>query len=89
MRHRCLADIGGLFYDPIKPFRNWSALSFYQLDLPQSPYVDQQQLADGLDRALVYLERIHAQGYTGIVNDNLAHSAAGRRIPTMAAGHQA
>ena len=52
MRHRCLTDIAGPFYDTTKPFRNWSALPFYQLDLPDRPYVDQPQLAQGLDRAL-------------------------------------
>jgi hypothetical protein len=42
---RCLADISGPFYVPTKPFRNWSALPFYQLDLPRPPYVDLDQLA--------------------------------------------
>jgi hypothetical protein len=78
---RCLADIGGPFYDPTKPFRNWSALPFYQLDLSQRPYVDQQQLAQGVARALAYIERIHAQGYTGIVIDNLMHLVTFERAP--------
>lgn len=73
MTRRCLTDISGPFYDPTKPFRNWSALPFYQLDLPQMPFVDQSQLARGLARAGAYLEQIHAQGYTGIVIDNLPH----------------
>ena len=73
MRHRCLTDIAGPFYDTSKPFRNWSALPFYQLDLPQPPYVDCAQLERGMQRALGYLEQVRAQGYTGIVIDNLAH----------------
>lgn len=81
MTQRCLADVGGPFYDLTKPFRNWSALPFYQLDLPQPPYVDQQQLAQGITRALAYIERIHAQGYTGIVIDNLAHLVTFERAP--------
>ncbi len=81
MTQRCLADIGGPFYDLTKPFRSWSALPFYQLDLPQPPYVDQQQLAQGIARALAYIERIHAQGYTGIVIDNLAHLVTFERAP--------
>jgi len=51
------------------------------LDLPDRPYVDQQQLAQGLDRALVYLDHIHAQGYTGIAFDNLAHLVTFERAP--------
>jgi hypothetical protein len=70
---RLLTDVGGPFYDTAKPFRNWSALPFYQLDLPQPPFVDQAQLAWGVARAKVYLGRVQAQGYTGIVVDNLAH----------------
>lgn len=83
MRHRCLTDIAGPFYDTTKPFRNWSALPFYQLDLPDRPYVDQQQLAHGLNRALVYLDHIHAQGYTGITVDNLAHLVTFARAPVQ------
>ena len=73
MPQRCLADISGPFYDPAKPFRNWSSFPFYQLDMAQPPYVDQAQLAWSLARAETYLGRIHAQGYTGIVINNLAH----------------
>lgn len=69
----CLTDIGGPFYDPARPFRNWSALPFYQLDLPHMPYVATEQLEWGLERALAYLDVIHAQGYNGIVIDNMAH----------------
>jgi len=79
--HRCLADIGGPFYSSAKPFRNWSALPFYQLDLAQPPYVDQEQLAQGIARAQLYLDRVHAQGYTGIVIDNLAHLITFERAP--------
>jgi len=79
--HRCLADIGGPFYSSAKPFRNWSALPFYQLDLAQPPYVDQEQLAQGIVRAQLYLDRVHAQGYTGIVIDNLAHLITFERAP--------
>ncbi len=81
MSLRCLADIGGPFYDPAKPFRNWSALPFYQLDLPRPPYVDQAQLAWGIRRAVDHLARLHAQGYTGIVIDNLAHLVTFERAP--------
>src|SRR5215470_7546765 len=68
-----LADIGGPFYEFAKPFRNWSALPFYQIDTPVAPYVDRAQLERGVARAGAYLAQIHAQGYTGIVIDNLAH----------------
>lgn len=81
MEQSCFADISGPFYDPAKPFRNWSALPFYQLDLALPPYVDHAQLAWGLQRAQAYLERIHAQGYTGIVIDNLAHLVSFERAP--------
>jgi hypothetical protein len=81
VRHHCLTDIAGPFYDPSKPFRNWSALPFYQLDLAQPPYVDRTQLEQGVTRALAYLEQVHAQGYTGIVIDNLAHMVAFERAP--------
>lgn len=70
---RCLADISGPFYDPRKPFRNWSSLPFYQLDQPHPPYVDQTQLDWGVERAIAHVAELHAQGYTGIVIDNLAH----------------
>lgn len=73
MPYRCLTDIAGPFYDTAKPFRNWSTLPFYQLDLAYPPYVDRKQLAAGVRRALRYLEEVYAQGYTGIVIDNLAH----------------
>jgi hypothetical protein len=48
---RLLTDIAGPFYDPAKPFRNWSVLPFYQLDLPNAPFVDREQLERGLARA--------------------------------------
>src|SRR4051812_36394607 len=83
MRQRCLTDIAGPFYDTTKPFRNWSALPFYQLDLPDPPFVDQPQLARGLDHALVYLDHIHAQGYTGITVDNLAHLVTFAHAPVQ------
>lgn len=70
---RLLTDIAGPFYDPGRPFRNWSTLPFYQLDLPQPPYVDQQLLERGVARATAYLAQVAAQGYNGIVVDNLAH----------------
>lgn len=70
---RLLTDISGPFYDPGLPFRNWSALPFYQLDLPRPPYVDRARLERGVARAEAYLARVAEQGYTGIVVDNLAH----------------
>ncbi|NOK59478.1 MAG: hypothetical protein GFH27_549285n3 [Chloroflexi bacterium AL-W] len=73
MKRRCLADVGGPFYDVHKPFRNWSALPFYQLDLSHAPYVDCAQLATGIHRAQRYIGDIHTQGYNGIVIDNMAH----------------
>lgn len=73
MPYCCLTDIAGPFYNPDRPFRNWSALPFYQLDQAHPPYVDQEQLDWGVQRALAYLRRIHQQGYTGVVIDNLAH----------------
>lgn len=81
MNVHCLADISGPFFAPHKPFRNWSAFPFYQTDLPGPPYVDQAQLAWGLDRAKRYLTRIAAQGYTGIVIDNLAHLVGFEQAP--------
>jgi hypothetical protein len=81
MTSRCLADVGGPFYDAAKPFRNWSALPFYQLDLDIAPYVDIDQLAWGVERAKAYLAQIHAQGYTGIVIDNMAHLVTFERAP--------
>ncbi len=73
MGHRCLTDISGPFYDPAKPFRNWSTFPFYQIDRADWPYVDHTHLAWGIERAIAYLERVYSQGYTGIVIDNLAH----------------
>ena len=70
---RCLADISGPFYDPTLPFRNWSSLPFDQLDRPTPPYVDRARLERGIERASSQLFALHAQGYTGIVIDNLAH----------------
>lgn len=70
---RLLTDIAGPFFEPGQPFRNCSALPYYQLDLPQRPYVDRDRLARGLARAERYLATVAAQGYTGIVLDNLAH----------------
>ena len=73
---RRLADISGPFFDPHKPFRNWSAFPYAQIDLPSPPYVDTAQLHWGLARAQAHLRALHAQGYTGIVVDNLAHLVA-------------
>lgn len=70
---RLLTDVAGPFYDPALPFRNWSALPFYQLDLPVAPYVDRHRLERGVARAEAYLAQVAAQGYTGVVVDNLAH----------------
>lgn len=78
---RLLTDISGPFFAPERPFRNWSALPFYQLDLPHPPYVDRELLAWGVERAAAYLERIAAQGYTGVVIDNLAHLVTFDRAP--------
>ncbi|NTW04269.1 MAG: hypothetical protein HGA19_23890, partial [Oscillochloris sp.] len=68
-----LADISGPFYDPSKPFRNWSSFPFAQIDQAAPPYVDQRQFGWGVERACLHLETLHTQGYTGIVIDNLAH----------------
>lgn len=73
---RRLADISGPFFDPQKPFRNWSAFPYAQIDLPFAPYVDGAQLRWGVARAKDQLRLLHAQGYTGIVIDNLAHLVA-------------
>lgn len=70
---RLLTDIAGPFFEPGQPFRNCSALPYYQLDLPQQPYVNRERLERGLARAERYLAAVAAQGYTGIVLDNLAH----------------
>jgi hypothetical protein len=70
---RLLTDIAGPFFEPDQPFRNCSALPYYQLDLPQRPYVHRDRLERGLARAERYLATVAAQGYTGIVLDNLAH----------------
>ncbi|MGB9634081.1 MAG: hypothetical protein ACPL8I_12180, partial [Chloroflexaceae bacterium] len=70
---RLLTDIAGPFFEPGQPFRNCSALPYYQLDLPQRPYVDRDRLERCLARAERYLATVAAQGYTGIVLDNLAH----------------
>lgn len=76
MLPRRLADINGPFFDPAKPFRNWSAFPFTQIDLTEPPFVDHAQLAWGLARAKQHLHALHAQGYSGIVCDNLAHLVA-------------
>lgn len=84
----CLADVAGPFYDPQKPFRNWSAIPYYQLDLATAPYVDQEQLMWGIERAQRYLEQIQAQGYTGIVIDNLAHMVTFDKAPMRVYSHE-
>ncbi|WP_129629377.1 hypothetical protein [Candidatus Oscillochloris fontis] len=68
-----LADISGPFFDPHKPFRNWSSFPYSQMDLPHAPFVDQAQLAWGLQRAKRHLHDLVAHGYNGIVIDNVAH----------------
>ncbi len=68
-----LADLSGPFFDPHKPFRNWSSFPFGQLDLPHAPYVDAAQLDWGVERAIAHLQILRGQGYTGVVVDNLAH----------------
>ena len=73
MPQLALADISGPFYDPAKPFRNWSSFPYYQTDTASAPFVDARQLAWGVDRAIAQLSELAAQGYTGIVLDNLAH----------------
>jgi len=81
MIERRLADISGPFFDLEKPFRNWSSFPFAQIDTPAPPYVDAAQLARGLGRARAHLRALHAQGYTGIVIDNLAHLVGFERAP--------
>ncbi|NTV65379.1 MAG: hypothetical protein HGA65_17855, partial [Oscillochloris sp.] len=71
-----LADISGPFVDPHKPFRNWSSFPFTQVDLPTVPFVDSAQLTWGVARATAHLRALRAQGYSGIVIDNLAHLTA-------------
>jgi hypothetical protein len=73
MQQLILADIAGPFYDLDLPFRNWSSLPFTQLDLAHPPYVDAARLDAAVMRAIAHLARLQAQGYTGIVLDNLAH----------------
>jgi hypothetical protein len=82
MPYRCLADISGPFFDPSKPFRNWSALPFSQLDRATAPYVDLDQLGWAIPHAITQLEHLYAQGYTGIVIDNLAHLVGFERAPS-------
>lgn len=85
MLHMRLADLSGPFFDPHKPFRNWSSFPFDQLDLPTAPYVDETQLQWGVDRAIAHMLILQGQGYTGVVVDNLAHlvtlDAAGAGAP--------
>jgi hypothetical protein len=81
MKQRCLADISGPFFSPNRPFRNWSAFPYYQTDLPTAPFVDQQLLQQGLDRAKNQLLVLHQQGYNGIVIDNLAHLVSFENAP--------
>ncbi|MBX0329957.1 hypothetical protein K2Z83_20020 [Oscillochloris sp. ZM17-4] len=76
-----LADISGPFYDPQKPFRNWSSFPFTQIDTPEPPYVDQGQLDHGVGRACAQLEALRDQGYTGVVIDNMAHLVTFDRAP--------
>lgn len=68
-----LVDINGPFIDPSAPVRNWSSFPFCQIDLPVPPYVDEARLQRGVAQARAYLAAVQAQGYTGIVIDNLAH----------------
>ncbi|WP_298819473.1 hypothetical protein [Chloroflexus sp.] len=68
-----LIDINGPFIDPSAPVRNWSSFPFSQIDLPVPPYVAEAQIQRGVERAHTYLAAAQAQGYTGIVIDNLAH----------------
>ncbi|MCX7860494.1 MAG: hypothetical protein N2385_10410 [Chloroflexus sp.] len=68
-----LVDISGPFIDQSAPVRNWSSFPFSQIDLLAPPYVDEARLQRGVERARVYLAAVQAQGYTGIVIDNLAH----------------
>lgn len=68
-----LVDISGPFIDQAAPVRNWSSFPFNQIDLPVSPYLDEVRLQRGVERARTYLAAVQAQGYTGIVIDNLAH----------------
>ncbi|MGC8800934.1 MAG: hypothetical protein ACP5UR_11905 [Chloroflexus sp.] len=68
-----LVDINGPFIDPFAPVRNWSSFPFSQIDLPAPPYVDETRLQRGVARARAYLAAVQAQGYTGIIIDNLAH----------------
>ncbi|MBC8164119.1 MAG: hypothetical protein H7Z42_23155 [Roseiflexaceae bacterium] len=70
---RLLADISGPFYNPDQPPRNWSSFPFAQFDLAQEPYVDTAALAAAIARASAHVHALRAQGYTGIVIDNLAH----------------
>ena len=83
MELRCLADLNGPFFAPDRPFRNWSAFPYYQTDQPQPPYVDCDLLAWGLARAKAQLIELHAQGYTGVVLDNLAHLVGFEQSPTL------
>lgn len=80
---RLLTDIAGPFYDPTLPFRNWSTLPFAQLDLPRAPYIDRHRLEHGVARAAAYLEQVAAQGYTGVVVDNLAHLVTFDQAPAQ------
>jgi hypothetical protein len=78
---RCLADLAGPFYDADTPFRNQAPFPYSQLDIPRPPYVDRPQLTRGLARAQEHLAQLRAQGYTGVVIDNLPHLVMLDRAP--------
>lgn len=86
MNH-CLADCSGPFYRTDKPFRNWSSLPFSQLDTPHPPFVDHNHLNEAMHRAQQYLGQIHAQQYSGIVIDNLAHLVTFAHAPEQVYPH--
>jgi hypothetical protein len=98
LTHR-LADISGPFVAPHKPFRNWSAFPYAQIDLPSAPFVDAafivtsaRYFADALDLAqatrLLMLPLL-AQARRGVRPDLAGLRGAARQARAALAAHRA
>ena len=68
-----ISDCIAPFFDKDKEIKHYSNIPYYQLDLKNSPYVDQKQLEDSFERYKNYLQKLKEAGYNAISLDDVNH----------------
>ncbi len=68
-----ISDAIAPFFDAREPVRHTLSIPYEQLDMPEYPYVDTDQLAQSKVRFIRYLGLLSKSGYNTITLDDIAH----------------